>query len=217
MELLRRRWNWIGHVLRRDENNIAKQALFWNPQGTRKRGRPFTTWKRARTKEISKIGLTWKQLKTSGGNRMDKNGKSNGNGWKKFQNRIEWNDFLGKSNGMENGRFFFESNRLWFPFGSIPTFLVFIHFILFDLKVKSEFCAPEFVLVASYFQKFCFVFFTYPRPFCGAPLLKVSALASLALVFSSFHTQDRLTRASLVSGPEPPLTRTLFKVLLSLT
>ncbi|KAL9978803.1 hypothetical protein ACROYT_G016367 [Oculina patagonica] len=35
-----RRWRWIGHVLRKDNNNIAKTAMRWTPEGKRKRGRP---------------------------------------------------------------------------------------------------------------------------------------------------------------------------------
>ena len=29
----RRKWNWIGHTLRRPSGDIAKAALDWNPQG----------------------------------------------------------------------------------------------------------------------------------------------------------------------------------------
>ena len=31
-EIKRRKWNWIGHVLRREPTNIAKMSLEWNPQ-----------------------------------------------------------------------------------------------------------------------------------------------------------------------------------------
>jgi hypothetical protein len=30
----------IGHTLRKEDREIPKAALFWNPQGNRKRGRP---------------------------------------------------------------------------------------------------------------------------------------------------------------------------------
>jgi len=39
----RRRWKWISHTLRKGERNIARHAMDWNLQGTRKRGRPRTT------------------------------------------------------------------------------------------------------------------------------------------------------------------------------
>ena len=35
-----RRWKWIGHTLRKSSTNFTRQALTWNPQGKRKRGRP---------------------------------------------------------------------------------------------------------------------------------------------------------------------------------
>ena len=42
-EIRRRRWRWIGHTLRKPSTNITRQALTWNPQGKRKRGRPKNT------------------------------------------------------------------------------------------------------------------------------------------------------------------------------
>ena len=45
-EIRRRRWRWIGHTLRKPSTNITRQALTWNPQGKRKRGRPKNTWRR---------------------------------------------------------------------------------------------------------------------------------------------------------------------------
>jgi hypothetical protein len=35
----------------------------WNPQGTRKRGRPRTTWKRVREGELQTSGNSWKGAK----------------------------------------------------------------------------------------------------------------------------------------------------------
>lgn len=37
---MRRKWNWIGHTLRRPEYDIERTAVDWNPQGTRYGGRP---------------------------------------------------------------------------------------------------------------------------------------------------------------------------------
>ena len=37
-----RKWTWIGHVLRKDD--VAKESLFWTPEGKRQRGRPRITW-----------------------------------------------------------------------------------------------------------------------------------------------------------------------------
>ena len=35
--ILRRRWRWIGHVLRKDPQSITRTALHWTPDGKRKR------------------------------------------------------------------------------------------------------------------------------------------------------------------------------------
>jgi hypothetical protein len=32
----KRKWKWIGHTVRKDENAVERIALDWNPQGTRK-------------------------------------------------------------------------------------------------------------------------------------------------------------------------------------
>ena len=29
----RRKWTWIGHVLRRDPNSVSREGLFWTPEG----------------------------------------------------------------------------------------------------------------------------------------------------------------------------------------
>ena len=54
-----RRWKWIGHTLRKTNNNITKQALEWNPQGKRKRGRPKNSWRRGIISELQAINTTW--------------------------------------------------------------------------------------------------------------------------------------------------------------
>ena len=41
-QMKRRKWNWIGHKLRKETVAIEKTALDWNPQGYR-RGRPKKT------------------------------------------------------------------------------------------------------------------------------------------------------------------------------
>ena len=58
-----RKWKWIGHTLRRPEENVARQALDWNPQGKRKVGRPRQTWKRSVISEAKDVGLSWTQIK----------------------------------------------------------------------------------------------------------------------------------------------------------
>ena len=54
-----RKWRWLGHTLRKDPTDITRQALRWNPQGKRKRGRPKNTWRRELEKELKEMDLTW--------------------------------------------------------------------------------------------------------------------------------------------------------------
>jgi hypothetical protein len=41
--LKKRKWKWIGHTIRKDKNAVERIVLDWNPQGTRKGGRPKKT------------------------------------------------------------------------------------------------------------------------------------------------------------------------------
>ena len=55
----KRKFRWIGHTLRKEDGEISKAALFWNPQGNRKRGRPRNSWRRSVIKEA---GRSWNEL-----------------------------------------------------------------------------------------------------------------------------------------------------------
>ena len=48
----------IGHILREDQNNNCNVAMTPAPEGTRRRGRPKTTWMRTVEKEREEAG--WK-------------------------------------------------------------------------------------------------------------------------------------------------------------
>ena len=39
-QILRRKWDWIGHTLRKPASSTTHQALTWSPQRKRKRGQP---------------------------------------------------------------------------------------------------------------------------------------------------------------------------------
>jgi hypothetical protein len=60
----------MGYTLRKSDNTIEKQALDWNPQGARKRGRLKTTWKRTVYDEIGHHGKTWGEVKALASNRV---------------------------------------------------------------------------------------------------------------------------------------------------
>ena len=57
-EIRRRRWRWIGHVLRLPPTATARVALRWTPDGRRGRGRPKETWRRTVEAEMKQQGWT---------------------------------------------------------------------------------------------------------------------------------------------------------------
>jgi hypothetical protein len=70
LEIRQRKWGWLGHTLRQLPGDIAKAALEWNPQGTRSRGRPRTTWCRTILEEIRLQDKTWNEVKVLTRNRV---------------------------------------------------------------------------------------------------------------------------------------------------
>ena len=60
-EIKRRKWKWIGHTLRKAPTSITRQALTWNPQGRRRKGRPKNTWKRDLEADCREMGYNWSQ------------------------------------------------------------------------------------------------------------------------------------------------------------
>ena len=60
LEIRKRKFRWIGHTLRKDDGEIPKAALLWNPQGNRKRGRLRNSWRRSVIKET---GRSWNELR----------------------------------------------------------------------------------------------------------------------------------------------------------
>ena len=69
-EIKSRKWKWIGHTLRKDTTDITREALEWNPQGKRKRGRPKITWRRTVLEEAKSVNKTWSELKLYAKNRI---------------------------------------------------------------------------------------------------------------------------------------------------
>ncbi|KAI4895122.1 hypothetical protein NFI96_008762 [Prochilodus magdalenae] len=57
--LMKKRWRWIGHVIRGRSNSITKTALHWTPEGKRKRGRPKNTWRRTVEAEMKTLNHSW--------------------------------------------------------------------------------------------------------------------------------------------------------------
>jgi hypothetical protein len=62
-QIKKRKWKWIGHTIREDENAVERIALDWNPQGTRKTERPKKTWRRSIMEEAQRGGRIWREVK----------------------------------------------------------------------------------------------------------------------------------------------------------
>jgi len=54
VEIRRRKVRWIGHTLRKEDGEISKAALLWNPQGNGKRRKPRNSWRRSVIKEAGR-------------------------------------------------------------------------------------------------------------------------------------------------------------------
>jgi hypothetical protein len=78
-QIKRRKWNWIGHTLRKESGAIEKTALYWNPQGYRRRGRPKITWRRTIEDEIRGTWRSWNEVKGRAGDR---------NAWRPFMDAL---------------------------------------------------------------------------------------------------------------------------------
>jgi hypothetical protein len=70
IEIRERTWGRIGHTLRKASNDPTREALEWNPQGVRRRGRPRTTCKRKIDEETNRMGKRWKTVKELSRNRL---------------------------------------------------------------------------------------------------------------------------------------------------
>ena len=44
LQIRKRKWGWLSHTQRKLSDDIARQALEWNPKSKRGRGRPRNTW-----------------------------------------------------------------------------------------------------------------------------------------------------------------------------
>lgn len=63
LQIKKQKWKWTGHTIRKDENAVERIVLDWNPQGTRKSGRPKKTWRMSVVEEAWREGRTWREMK----------------------------------------------------------------------------------------------------------------------------------------------------------
>lgn len=75
-QIRKRKFGWLGHTLRKSENEIPKKVLHWNPQGKRKQGRPKETWIRSTQAEAN---MTFRQMSYIAKNRQK---------WKNFSTTL---------------------------------------------------------------------------------------------------------------------------------
>ena len=69
-QILRRKWGWIGHTLRKATSSTTRQAMTWNPQGKKKRGRPRNSWRRDTEAELTQHGTNWTGMARAAQNRV---------------------------------------------------------------------------------------------------------------------------------------------------
>jgi len=70
VEIGRRKWRWIGHTLRKASDDIARQAMSWNPPGKRKVGGQIVTWQSSVRREAADLGKEWKEAAELAQNRV---------------------------------------------------------------------------------------------------------------------------------------------------
>ena len=77
-QILLRKWGWIGHTLRKPASSSTRQALTWNPQGKRKRGRPRNSWRRYTEVELKQQVTNWSGMTRAAQNRVQWRGVVDG-------------------------------------------------------------------------------------------------------------------------------------------
>ncbi|XP_048486439.1 uncharacterized protein LOC125490638 [Plutella xylostella] len=70
MQILDRKWRWIGHSLRQEDSRLTKQALVFAPQGKRRIGRPRISWIRTLAQEIKSINMSWPEVVAAASDRQ---------------------------------------------------------------------------------------------------------------------------------------------------
>ncbi|VDP42606.1 unnamed protein product [Schistosoma margrebowiei] len=69
-EIRKKHWKWIRHTLRIAPNCVTRQALTWNPQGQRRRGRPKNTLRREMEIDMRKMNKNWMEFEKKAEDRV---------------------------------------------------------------------------------------------------------------------------------------------------
>jgi len=57
------RTQWLGHVIRRSEDDISRTILNWKPMGKRPRGRPRKRWLDVVEEDLERLGVQeWRKV-----------------------------------------------------------------------------------------------------------------------------------------------------------
>ena len=71
-EIKIKRWKWLGHVIRMENDKIPKVALQWHPvNGRRTRGRPKKTWRKTIADDLDNLDMDWEQMEERAQDRRD--------------------------------------------------------------------------------------------------------------------------------------------------
>ncbi|VDP64536.1 unnamed protein product [Schistosoma curassoni] len=87
-EIRKKSWNWIGHTLRKAPNCVTGQALTWNPEGQRKRGRPKNTLRREMETDMRRMKKNWIELERNAQNRALKEETTREDNWKRIKQAL---------------------------------------------------------------------------------------------------------------------------------
>jgi hypothetical protein len=68
LEIRKGKFSWIDHTQRKEDGEIPKAALLWNPQGSRKTVRRKNSWRRSIIKEA---GRSWNDLRFLAADRQE--------------------------------------------------------------------------------------------------------------------------------------------------
>ncbi|XP_073821528.1 uncharacterized protein [Musca autumnalis] len=62
-EIKGKKYRWLGHTMRKASTDVTKQLIEYNPQGSRRIGRPKNTWRRQVESELKESRITWSEMK----------------------------------------------------------------------------------------------------------------------------------------------------------
>ena len=71
LEIKKKRFTWLGHVIRMNKDRIPRKCLTWNPGGVRGRGRPKGTLRRTIESDLENANLSMEDVEFTALNRRE--------------------------------------------------------------------------------------------------------------------------------------------------